>query len=102
MKITLSIYEVADRLLNDEFSNWTHDESLALAEYYEQLEEDCGIEIELDVVAIRCEWVSFSTLQEVRDNYTDCPEGELDALEWLYDRAQVIILEDGSLLVTEF
>ena len=102
MKTTLNTYEVADILLADEFANWTHDESLALAEYYAELEEDCGIDIELDVVGIRCAWKSYRTMQEVRDAYPSCPEEYTHALEWLNDFAQVIVLEDGTILATEF
>ena len=56
MKTSLNTYEVADILLADEFADWSRQEAFALAEYYEQLEEDLDEEIELDVVAIRCEW----------------------------------------------
>jgi|GEM_PF-6433666 len=102
MKTTLNTYEVANILLADEFANWTREEAFALAEYYEQLEEDWGEEIDLDVVAIRCEWNSYSNMQEVRDNYPSCPADDEDALEWLYDCAQVIVVDDEALLVTEF
>jgi hypothetical protein len=102
MKTTISIHDAAFILLTDEYGSWTREEAFALAQYYEQLEEDLGEEIELDVVAIRCEWNSYSNMQEVRDNYPTCPEDDDDALEWLYDCAQVIVIDDEALLVTEF
>lgn len=102
MKTTLSTNEVVDQLLADDYANWTYYESLALAEYYERLEEDCNTEIELDVVAIRCEWNSYSNIQEVRDNYPSCPEDDDEALQWLYDYAQVIEIDDEALLATNF
>jgi len=102
MKTTLNTYEVANILLADEFANWTRDEAFALAEYYEQLEEDWGEPIDLDVVAIRCEWNKYSNMQEVRAAYSNCPADDDDALEWLYDHAQVIHVDSESLLVTQF
>jgi len=102
MKVELSTYEVADRLLNDEFAGWTHEEALALAEFYEQLEEDTGEEIIFNACSIRCDWNSFCNMQEVRDYYSNCPADDEAALEWLCDYAQVIQVDAESLLVTQF
>ena len=102
MKTTISTHEAALLLLSDAPAGWTREEAFALAEYYEQLEEDTGEEIDLDVVAIRCEWTSYSNMQEVRDAYPSCPKDDGDALEWLYDFAQVIKIDSEALLVTEF
>jgi len=61
--MTLNTYEAADLLLNDENANWTRSGSLAMARYLEDLEEDLGEEIDLDVVAIRCDYSEFASLQ---------------------------------------
>ena len=67
MKTTLSTYQIADALIQDENANWSRSGSLALAEYLEELETDCGTEEELDVVAIRCEFSEFKSLGEWAD-----------------------------------
>mgnify|MGYP000176868702 CR=1 FL=1 len=108
IKISLTTYEAADLLLNDEFAGWTHEEALALAEYYGQLEQDWGEQITFDACNIRCDWNSYSNMQEVRDAYPSCPkECYQSALEWLEERAQVIQVPassgaTASLLVTAF
>ena len=107
MKITLSTYEVASRLMSDEYAGWTHEEALELAEYYEQLEEDTGEEITFNACSIRCYWNSYRNMQEVRDYYPSCPEDDDEALEWLEERAQVLQVPASSgvaasLLVTAF
>tara|TARA_R110000772_G_scaffold89088_2_gene184829 strand:+ start:498 stop:812 length:315 start_codon:yes stop_codon:yes gene_type:complete len=104
MKTTLTTYEVADKLLADDDANWTRAQAFALADYYEQLEEDMGEEIELDVVGIRCEWSGYNNMQQVRDAYPSCPADAKGSGIWLYDRTQVIIVddEDESLLIAEF
>lgn len=56
---TLTTHDVAYELQKDQNANWTYEEAKLLAEYYESLEEDQGESIELDVVAIRCEWSSY-------------------------------------------
>ena len=50
-------------LLNDENDGWSSAGSLAMARYLEDLEEDLGEEIDLDVVAIRCDYSEFASLQ---------------------------------------
>ena len=42
MKLTLSTYEAAERLFNDENANWTRAGAFALVKYLEELEEDIG------------------------------------------------------------
>jgi len=69
MKITLSTYQIADALWQDKNANWSRSGSLALAEYLEELETDCGTEEELDVVAIRCELSEFKSLQDWMTEY---------------------------------
>lgn len=62
MKETLSTHEVANRLVNDEIAAWTYNGAMALAEYLEELEYDMGEEMELDVVALRCEFSEYESL----------------------------------------
>ena len=47
----------------DENAAWSMAGAYALAEYVEQYEEDCGIEIEFDRVALRCEYSEHESLQ---------------------------------------
>ena len=42
----------------------------ALFDYFEQLEDDIGEEIELDPIAICCDWAEY-TLDELRQDYPD-------------------------------
>tara|TARA_R110000850_G_scaffold274950_2_gene413249 strand:- start:541 stop:903 length:363 start_codon:yes stop_codon:yes gene_type:complete len=64
MKTTLSTYQIAAALIQDENANWSRSGSLALAEYLEEMEECTGEELELDVVAIRCDFSQFESLQD--------------------------------------
>lgn len=69
MKKTLSTYEIAEYLIADENANWSRSGAFALAEYLEELETDCGNECELDVVAIRCEFSQYDSLQDWAVDY---------------------------------
>lgn len=68
--MTLSTYQIADALKNDTCARWSYDGSLALAEYLEELEESTGEEMELDIVAIRCDFSEYDSLQDWADDYS--------------------------------
>ena len=69
MKTTLNTYEIADALLNDNNASWSLNGAKALAVYLEQYEQECGIELELDVMAFRCEFSEYSSLEEWLTDY---------------------------------
>ena len=64
MKMTLTTYDIANALREDENARWSRAGSFALAEYLEQLEEETGEEMELDTAAIRCDYSEFSSLHD--------------------------------------
>jgi hypothetical protein len=69
MKKTLTTYEIANALDEDQFGGWTRPGAFALAEYLEDLEQDLGEEFELDVVAIRCDFNEYTSLEEWAELY---------------------------------
>lgn len=89
----------------------------ALFDYLEELEDDCGTEIELDPVAFDCEYAEYTNLASFRDDYfadtkqareelnadEDTEEDELDELtrEYIHDNGQLIEFE-GGLIVSNF
>ena len=69
MKNTFNTYEITDALLQDENAAWSYNGAKALAEYLEDYEEDCGIELELDVIALCCEFSEYASLEEWLTEY---------------------------------
>lgn len=78
----------------------------AIFEYLEEMETDTGSEIELDVVAICCDYSEYKSAFEAYKEYTSGPEDkELDegareamALEYLRDKTQVIEFAGGVIV----
>ena len=73
----------------------------------EQLEEDCGTEIEFDAVAIRCDYSEYASALEAAKEYGFEPEedaGEEEreqaAIEWLQDQTQVIEFHGGVIIAS--
>jgi hypothetical protein len=69
MKITLSVSQTADMLMNDPNANWGYSGAEALAEHLHQIEDETGEEMELDVVAIRCDFARYDNLSEWAESY---------------------------------
>jgi hypothetical protein len=107
MKKYLSNWEVADALTaTDNGNGFSRIGAYALAEYYEQYEEETGEEIELDVIAIRCDWSEFTSWEKVADAYGDKDyekeEGYVDDCKaYIQDNTEYIEFE-GGVLVRDF
>lgn len=77
--------------------NFSYEARDLLFEYFEEIESDTGEEIELDVIAICCEY-SEDSLQDVIDNHSiDVSEFEED--EALQIEVATDYLNDNTLLV---
>jgi hypothetical protein len=65
MKMTLSTNQIANALKSDEYAAWSYYGALALATYFQELEE-CSWpeeELELDLVAIRCDYSEYESAE---------------------------------------
>jgi len=82
MKNTLTTSEIVDILRQD----FTYEAAKALAEYYENLEQETGEEMEMDRVAIRCDWSEYESTEEFLADYSDAV-GDDDEEEEPMDRA---------------
>ena len=82
----------------------------ALFGYFEEFESLTGEDLELDVIAICCDWAEYDSAIEAANELTDWePDEDEDedanethALEYLCDRANVLGTHSGSVLVQNF
>lgn len=112
MKTTLSTSQAVRLLLSDTNANWSPAGARALVEYLEDIESSEGVELELDVVAIRCDYSEFESALEAATEYgyepnptlgeeaQDDDDRELDALDWLTDHTAVIKFPCGVIVAT--
>lgn len=75
----------------------------ALFEYLEEFEEGTGEELELDVIALCCEF-SVMDLDDINQQYSkDEPFEDMeDAVEYLRNETTVIEVDDGHIIVQGF
>jgi len=79
-------------------SQFTRAALFALFDYLESYEEDCGVELELDPIAICCEWAEYESAVEAAESYGREFSDESDALDWLREQTQVIEFQSGVLI----
>lgn len=72
-----------------------------LFDYLEEFEESTGEEIELDVIALCCEYTEFESIEELQQNY-NVPEDFEEAREYLEERTQVICFKEDCILIQNF
>ena len=99
---TLNIHRVAYLLCMDEYASWTHQQATAIAEYYEELENEIEEGIEFDQVAIRCEWAGYNSACKAAEEYSVKFEDEVAAIEWLREQTVVIECKDKAIVLQQF
>lgn len=109
MKQTINLFQFREDFRSLRPDNFSYDGLSILFDYFEQYEEDTGEEMELDVIAICCEWAEDS-LENIASYYTidisdleDASEIEYIVLEYLQDHTQVAgVTESGSIVYQQF
>jgi len=81
----------------------------ALFDWLEALEEDTGQQIELDVIALCCEFSEYPSAIEAVKDYMGQEafeeadiQSEDEALDWLADRTTIIYVPNGGVIMQEF
>ena len=103
MKQTVTRHDFADALADD----FSRSAASALFDWYIELEDSTGEEIELDRVAIRCDWSEYASAIEAFEDYvkvdTDTDE-ELDEDECLrfFERETTVLQFDGGILILAY
>ena len=79
--------------------NFSYDGLQALFDYFEQLEDDLGEQIEFDPIAICCEYSEFDDLAAFQSDYDadDYPD-----MESIYDNTTVIPFGVESFIIQQF
>ena len=78
-------------------NNFSYEGLNALFDFYEELEDGTGEQIEFDPIAICCEWSEYDSFEEIKDTY-DCINTEED----LHAHTQVIPLDNGGYILLDF
>ena len=84
---TVSMYDFERAFIDmNRADNFSYEGKKALFEYLEELEEGTGTPIELDVIALCCEYSEYKSLKEFQDDYGD----EYESIEDIENETTVI------------
>ena len=105
--VTKSDFIDAFKAYNRE-DNFSYDGLCALFDWLEELGEETGQEVELDVIALCCEFSEYSSALEACENYDFEPDEDDDeedqedeALDWLRQRTAIITFP-GGIIIQDF
>ena len=99
MYIRVTEYSFRNTFLTSDYkNNFSYDGLTALYDYLEELEDELCESIEFDLVAIAGEY-SELTIDELRDNYSI--NKDIDVIEYLQERTQVIEIEDSDRVIIQ-
>jgi len=99
MKQTINESQFHDAFIRmNRKENFSYEGRKALFEYLEQYEQDCGEEVELDVIALCCEYTEYEDLKAFQADYGE----EYESIEDIEDETTVIRIDDESFLIQQF
>ena len=100
MKKTISRSEFIEEFDNyNRADNFSNAGRAALFDYFEELESDCGVAIEFDVIAICCEFSEYEDLAEFQADYGK----DYEDLDDIREATQVIeIPGSDSFIIQDF
>ena len=69
MKTNVNLYDFREAFKATRPDNFSYDGLEVLFEYLESYEEDCGEELELDVISICCEYTEWDNYDEFKESH---------------------------------
>jgi len=97
MKETVTSYRFRDAFKKSDTykNNFSYEGLHALFEYFEELEDDIGEEIELDVVAICCGYTEYDSLEDFNADYSS--DDKVYTMDDIKEETVVIEIPDYSI-----
>ena len=98
MKKTISFYDFRNEFISLRPDNFSYEGLEALFNYFESLEEETGVEIELDVIGICCDYSEYASLEEFNRDYGE----EFEEIEDIADVTELITINDERFIIRSF
>ena len=96
MKETITESQFIDRFKAIRPDNFSYSGLRALFEYLEQYEEYSGQELELDVIALCCDFTEYTNFAEFSNDYDDIDEDDIE------NHTTVIPVGDEAFIIQQF
>lgn len=96
MKTTIQLHDFihCDALKNA----FSYDGRVALFDYLEQYEDDCGTELDFDPIAIRCDFTEYANIAAFWQDYNSV---EYQGMSDIEDNTSVIYIPDSDAFIIQ-
>ena len=96
MKTTIQLYDFihCDALKNA----FSYDGRVALFDYLEDYEQECGTEIDFDPVALRCDFTEYANIEAFWQDYNSVQYQGMSDIE---DNTSVIYIPDSEAFIIQ-
>ena len=98
MKQTINEYQFTEAFKRIRTNNFSYEGLKALFEWFEELENDTGEEMELDVIAICCEFTEYENLKQYNDEYGN----ECEEIDEIADDTTLIKIDDERFIIQQY
>ena len=99
MKQSINMYQFERAFKNmDRGEQFSYDGLKALYEYLVEYEEDTGEEINLDVIALCCEYAEYDSLKEFQADYGE----KYESIEAISNATALIPIDDNAFIIQQF
>lgn len=99
MKTTVSISEFREAFASYDRENFSYAGLEALYNWITELDDSCGTETELDVIALCCEFTEYVNLDEFHQNYN---KEDYETIDDVSNATSVIMIDDDSFIIQNF
>lgn len=101
MKTTVSLHDFHRAFEDIRPDNFSYAGLTALFEYFEEYEEGTEQEVELDVIAICCDFTEYESFEEYNDNYNTTVD-EFEAIENQTTCIVVVDVDEGRFIIQDY
>ncbi len=96
MKQSINEYDFRNAFIQLRPDNFTYEGLTALYNHLEDLEQDTGQEIELDVIALCCDFSEYENLEEYKKNYSS-----INSIEDIQSATTYISIPNTTRFITQ-
>ena len=95
----ISVYDFINEFKNcGRSEQFTREGLMALFEYLEDYEDATGELMELDVIALCCEFTQYESIEDFKNDY----DYDIEDIEDIEDYTSVININDTSFIIQDF
>lgn len=100
MKTNVTLSDFRDAFIScGRKNNFSYEGLEALYNWIEEVDDSCGTETELDVIALCCEFNEYENIVEFHQDYN---KEDYETLDDIANMTTVIIIDDGGFIIQAF